>query len=66
MANDFNGFTSYDAWQTACSQESGCLSCPLSIHITGKECYTLTAEEIRRYKDDSSREAEAYNGDKSF
>ena len=45
-SNDFNNWTSFDSWKNACSQQSGCLSCPLSIKNTGKECYGLTAEEI--------------------
>lgn len=48
MGKDFNNWTSYDIWQTACSQQSGCLSCPLSIAVTGKECYSLTREEIEK------------------
>ena len=47
MSKDFNNWTSLDIWKTACSQQSGCLSCPLSIANTGKECYTLTVEEIK-------------------
>ena len=47
MSKDYNHWTSFDIWKTACSQQSGCLSCPLSIANTGKECYSLTVEEIK-------------------
>jgi hypothetical protein len=29
-----------------CSQQIHCLSCPLSVKITGKECDKLTQKEI--------------------
>ena len=29
-----------------CSQQISCLSCPLSVKITGKECNKLTQKEI--------------------
>lgn len=32
-----------------CSQQIHCLSCPLSVRITGKDCRTLTQEEINNY-----------------
>jgi hypothetical protein len=31
-----------------CSQQLHCLSCPLSIKVTGKDCRELTSEEIQR------------------
>ena len=31
-----------------CSQQSHCLSCPLSVMRTGKDCRTLTLEEIKQ------------------
>jgi hypothetical protein len=30
-----------------CSQQQHCLSCPLSVAVTGKDCRELTAEEIK-------------------
>lgn len=30
-----------------CSQQSGCLSCPLSVKLTGKDCRELTQTEIQ-------------------
>lgn len=30
-----------------CRQQIHCLSCPLSIRVTGKDCRELTAEEIQ-------------------
>jgi len=33
--------------EQVCSQQMHCLSCPLSIKITGKDCRELTAEEIQ-------------------
>ena len=32
-----------------CSQHSHCLSCPLSVRITGKDCRELSTREIQRY-----------------
>lgn len=29
-----------------CKQQVHCLSCPLSIRITGKDCRTLTQKEL--------------------
>lgn len=34
-----------------CSQQSHCLSCPLSIRITGKDCRELTYEELIKYNE---------------
>lgn len=31
-----------------CSQQIHCLSCPLSVARTGKDCRALTLEEIKR------------------
>jgi len=31
-----------------CKQQIHCLSCPLSIRKTGKECYRLTEKEIEK------------------
>lgn len=30
-----------------CSQQVHCLSCPLSVAITGKDCWELTQKEIK-------------------
>lgn len=35
--------------EQVCSQHSHCLSCPLTVGITGKDCRTLTFEEIQLY-----------------
>lgn len=32
-----------------CSQTSHCLSCPISIRITGKDCRNLSESEIKEY-----------------
>ncbi len=32
-----------------CSQHSHCLSCPLSVAITGKDCRELSFKEIQQY-----------------
>ena len=32
-----------------CSQHSHCLSCRLSVAITGKDCRDLTYDEVQRY-----------------
>lgn len=34
-----------------CSQQSGCLSCPLSVKLTGKDCRKLTHEELQNIMD---------------
>ena len=34
--------------EVICSQQLHCLSCPLSVAVTGKDCRELTAEEIKR------------------
>ena len=33
--------------ECVCSQQSGCLSCPLSRKLTGKDCRELTHNEIQ-------------------
>jgi hypothetical protein len=33
--------------EQVCSQQVHCLSCPLSVMRTGKDCRELTAEEIQ-------------------
>lgn len=33
--------------EQVCSQQIHCLSCPLSVGITGKDCRELTPEEVR-------------------
>lgn len=33
--------------EVICSQQLHCLSCPLSVMRTGKDCRELTAEEIK-------------------
>ena len=35
--------------EQVCSQVPHCLSCPLSVARTGKDCRELTHEEIQRY-----------------
>ena len=35
--------------ENICSQHSHCLSCPLSVCITGKDCRELTFAEIKQY-----------------
>lgn len=35
--------------EQVCSQVSHCLSCPLSVAKTGKDCRELTHKEIQRY-----------------
>lgn len=37
-----------------CSQQVNCLSCPLFVRITGKDCRTLTQEEINKYIKESN------------
>jgi len=33
--------------EVICSQQSHCLSCPLSVMRTGRDCRELTLQEIR-------------------
>lgn len=40
-----------------CSQQSHCLSCPLSVMRTGKDCRTLTLEEINKTKSEKKQNA---------
>lgn len=35
--------------EVICSQQLHCLSCPLSVAITGKDCHILTIHELKRY-----------------
>lgn len=39
--------------EVICSQQQHCLSCPLSVMRTGKDCRELTAQEIQRYKEEN-------------
>ena len=34
--------------EVICSQQQHCLSCPLSVAVTGKDCRELSPEEIRK------------------
>lgn len=34
--------------EQVCSQYPHCLSCPLSISVTGKECYRLSEDEVNK------------------
>ena len=38
-----------------CSQQSHCLSCPLSVMRTGKDCRTLTLEEIKKTRSEKKQ-----------
>ena len=40
-----------------CSQQSHCLSCPLSVMRTGKDCRTLTLEEIKKTRSEKKQNA---------
>lgn len=35
-----------------CSQQQHCLSCPLSVAVTGKDCRELTQQELIRIKEE--------------
>ena len=35
--------------EVICSQQLHCLSCHISVGVTGKDCRALTAHELRRY-----------------
>lgn len=39
-----------------CSQTSHCLSCPISIRITGKDCRNLSESEIKEYVNKARKE----------
>ena len=34
--------------EVICSQYPHCLSCPISVRVTGKDCRELSPEEIRK------------------
>lgn len=34
--------------EVICSQYPHCLSCPISVRVTGKDCRELSSEEIRK------------------
>lgn len=36
--------------ESICKQQIHCLSCPLSVRITGKDCRTLTQKELSQLK----------------
>lgn len=40
-----------------CSQQLHCLSCPLSVIRTGKDCRTLTLEEIKKTRSEKKQNA---------
>ncbi len=35
--------------EVICSQQLHCLSCPISVGVTGKDCRELSVQELRRY-----------------
>lgn len=47
-----------------CKQQIHCLSCPLSIRKTGKECYSLTEKEIEKIKQKEKEKYVRNNQDK--
>jgi hypothetical protein len=38
--------------EQVCSQQVHCLSCPLSVRVTGKDCRELSLQEIRKIMKD--------------
>lgn len=46
--------------EVVCSQQIHCLSCPLSVGCTGKDCRSLTESEIKAIMD-KHRKQEAEN-----
>lgn len=46
-----------DLREAICSQVSHCLSCPISVRITGKDCRELSEAEVKEYVE-KAREAE--------
>lgn len=43
------GFTEEPFRRNVCLQHSNCMSCPLCIAITGKDCRDLNCDEIRLF-----------------
>lgn len=48
--------------EVICSQQIHCLSCPIGIAITGKDCRELSDKEIKEYV---GKEKEANNNELS-
>lgn len=49
--------------ENVCSQQMHCLSCPLSPLRTGKDCRTLTAEELTEIRKELDHERRADRDD---
>jgi len=41
--------------EVICSQQIHCLSCPIGIAITGKDCRELTDKEIKEYVEEAEK-----------
>lgn len=44
-----------DLREVICSEQIHCLSCPISIAITGKDCHKLSDEEIKEYAEEARK-----------
>ena len=42
--------------EVICSQQIHCLSCPISISITGKDCRSLSDKEIKEYVKEANKD----------
>ena len=47
--------------EVICSQQVHCLSCPISVAITGRDCRQLTDAEIKEYTKEKYAEREEEN-----
>ena len=66
MPSNFNSFTSYEKWKNACSQQTGCLSCPLLAASPHGNCEELSVEQIEEaLKNDNTEKAQSPNWNKS-
>lgn len=46
--------------EKVCSQQVHCLSCPLSVRVTGKDCRELSANEIKEIMEGEERKEQAF------
>lgn len=42
--------------EVICSQQIHCLSCPISVSITGKDCRSLSDKEIKEYVKEANKD----------
>ena len=53
-------WSSMTSREQVCSQQVHCLSCPLSVMRTGKDCRELSANEIKEIMEGEERKEQAF------